>query len=121
MMNKKKIKKAAKAYDKKQQKICKKLEEERECPETIIFSVVYKCADAAFEDGINWFLDNLWHDVSEKPIEEKRLIVELKNGAYIYAYRLGNSYFILNRLGDEDEAIGIACSTRWFYINDLIK
>ena len=119
-MNKKKIKKAAKEYDRKQQKICKKLAEEKDS-ETVLFSVVYKCADAAFEDGINWFLDNLWHSVNETPLEEEKLIVELKNKSYCYAYRKGNSYFIINRLGTEEETISINSTTRWFYVNDLIK
>lgn len=39
----------------------------------------------AFEAGIEWFLDNLWHDVSEEPKRDGRIFVEkIFNGKKLY-------------------------------------
>lgn len=119
-MNKKKIKKAAKAYDIEQQKIMKELEEKIKS-KSVLCTVVSKNPGAAFEDGINWFLDHLWHDVNEEPIEGEKLIVEREDKIYFYGYRQNNYYLIINAIGVAKEAIRVDSTTRWFYINDLIK
>ena len=71
----------------------------------------------AFKAGINWFLDNLWHDASEEPEVGRRVIVMLKN-------REGQDKFYIS---DRDpmfnwqEEVKVCGFIRWFYADDLLK
>lgn len=63
-----------------------------------------------FKAGINWFLDNLWHDASEVP-EAKAILIEYKDGYHFTA--------------DEDSveiiSLDMGDIARWLYIEDLMK
>lgn len=85
MIDKKKIGKAAKKYAKEKEKICKKIAEKYKSA-TSIGNWVTVNPDAAFEDGIDWFLKNLWHPASEKPAIKQgeccvTCLVKFKNGS----------------------------------------
>lgn len=68
----------------------------------------------SFEAGINWFLDNLWHDASEEPKYYRPLLYEHRSGRYfVFANQM--SYCSWR---DRREIHGI---TRWLYIDDLLK
>lgn len=69
-----------------------------------------------FEAGIDWFLDNLWHDASEEPKENHDILIEALNGTYTeYAAYRHNSAQLWSEFVDRSR------TTRWFYINDLLK
>lgn len=77
----------------------------------------------AFEEGINWFLDNLWHDASEEPeIPNEETYV-----ACLVKYKNKSTELCIYWLTD-----GWTCNTMchrafmenfdsWLYINDLLK
>ena len=128
MIDKKKIKKAASAYEKKTQIECKKLNEKLN--RGYEFSVTYKSADAAFIDGANWaiqeFLKDLWHPFNEVPTRKSSNIL-----LFFESYSTGteddyDEYFELayTREGFTQETWkefvnegGIP--SKWLYINDL--
>ena len=74
----------------------------------------------AFEAGINWFLDNLWHDVSEVPKQDigkiTFLVVEFNDRDY-------KRYQIVRLLydGGYDDIIYMNKVKRWLYLDDLLK
>ena len=114
MIDKKKIKKAASAYEKKTQIECKKLNEKLNSGNE--FSVTYKSADAAFIDGANWaiqeFLKDLWHPTGEKP----------KKGC-VFLYKTIFNGYGLNQIIDGNEweyIIKYQKATQWLYIDDLL-
>ena len=72
----------------------------------------------AFRSGINWFLDNLWHDASEEPKENIDILVEylydndrkfVKLGFHKPSFYPWQQKIINERI------------TRWLYIDDLRK
>lgn len=66
----------------------------------------------AFEQGVNWaideFLKDLWHPISEEPKESIFMLSEYEKGKY-YA-----NYFDKNRRGWSDKRL-----IRWLNIDDL--
>ena len=76
----------------------------------------------AFKAGINWFLDNLWHDASEEPKEDRLVLTDtqsIANKGHIcwQAVKLTPNGFIHN-WSNYAKATKI---TRWLYIEDLLK
>lgn len=77
----------------------------------------YEQAEIAFKSGINWFLDNLWHDASEEPKENVDILYEYwfdnsKKFCRMDIHKPSYSWqekIINNRI------------TRWLYIDDLMK
>lgn len=64
----------------------------------------------AFRTGINWFLGNLWHLISEEPKEERELLVKTYND---------DEYHIVRNRDDWKELVRIYDITRLLYIEDL--
>lgn len=115
MIDEKKITKASKDF-------CKSLEAERkaiqqaELDKGAQFACTFIRPEVAFKAGINWFLDNLWHDASEEPKENHDILIESLNGTYTeYAAYRHNSAQLWSEFVDRSH------TTRWFYINDLLK
>lgn len=113
----KKIEEAAKGYAKEKEKICKKIAQKTFCGVAV-------SPDAAFKDGINWFLDNLWHDASEEPERDRDILLEYENGhpsdvRMRLPYQYENIY---NSLCEKywSAMVKIEKITRWFYIDDLL-
>lgn len=70
----------------------------------------------AFNEGINWLLDNLWHDASEEPKDNHDILIESLNGTYTeYAAYRHNSAQLWGDFVDRSH------TTRWLYIADLLK
>lgn len=71
----------------------------------------------AFEAGINWFLDNLWHDANEEPKRDGRIFVEKTyNGEKRYTDDNRETLYSSWQYKVSRENI-----TRWLYIEDLLK
>lgn len=83
-----------------------------------------------YHAGINWFLDNLWHDGEEVPTEKNKNVLR-----YFESYSVGerecdyDEYYELCNTGEDGFNentwmifcdIGGWCS-KWLYIEDLIK
>lgn len=78
----------------------------------------YELVETAFKAGINYFLNNLWHDASEEPKESVDILYEYwfdnskkfcridKHKPFYYSWQ---EKIINNRI------------TRWLYIDDLMK
>lgn len=76
--------------------------------------IIINCgARIGFEAGINWFLDNLWHDASEEPPYYKKVLVDFKHKCP----RLES----FNGLCDYDRMCKALEITRWLDIADLLK
>lgn len=78
-----------------------------------------------FNTGINWFLDNLWHDASEEPERDRDILLEYENGHPSDA-RMRLPYQYENIYSDLCEKywsvmVKIEKITRWLYIDDLLK
>lgn len=70
----------------------------------------------AFNEGINWFLDNLWHPASEEPKDNYDILIESLNGICTeYAAYRHNSAQLWSDFVDRSH------TTRWLYIADLLK
>lgn len=73
----------------------------------------------AFEAGINWFLGNLWHDVSEIPERNNDVCLEM------IGYEQIKFYGVIGSGQVASEAWVGFCKdskiTRWLYIDDLLK
>ena len=95
----------------------KKIEEAAEEYSDCAFEDQAALAKVSFKAGINWLLDNLWHDASEEPEVGRRVIVMLKN-------REGQDKFYIS---DRDpmfnwqEEVKVCGFIRWFYADDLLK
>lgn len=79
-------------------------------------------AEEGFKAGINWFLDNLWHDASEEPKEDRLVLTDtqsIANKGHIcwQAVKLTPNGFIHN-WSNYAKATKI---TRWLYLEDLQK
>lgn len=72
----------------------------------------------AFADGANWYINSVWHDVSEQPKDRNaQCLVEVKSG--------GSSFFLLSQFyhsGGFSFMNGISNiqPKRWAYTKDLI-
>lgn len=72
----------------------------------------------AFNEGINWFLDNLWHPASEEPRKDVSIIVETHNDKNMF-------YYAWNRWQDNfypswTDAVLCSRVSRWLYVDDLL-
>lgn len=106
-MNKKQIKEAAEKYMLEQFYSKGKAEYPIECGE-----IDRQCQND-FIAGINWFLDNLWHDASEEPKLGKRVLVKINGNLSLF-----NSGFVVERIRNFEDCYGIES---WLYIDDLLK
>lgn len=74
----------------------------------------------AFETGIDWFLDSLWHDASEEPERNKDVCLEM------IGYEQNKFYGVIDSSQVDSEDWDEFCKgdqeiIRWFYIDDLVK
>lgn len=81
-------------------------------------------AEMSFHKGINWFLDNLWHDASEEPERDRDILLEYENGhpsdvRMRLPYQYENIY---SSLCEKywSAMVKIEKITRWLYIDDLL-
>ena len=75
---------------------------------------------AGFIAGINWFLDNLWHDASEEPKRDTENITFLVVECNDRSYRRFQIVKLLYDGGYEDIVYMLEV-TRWLYLDDLLK
>ena len=111
MIDDKKIDEASEKYAKEIEKTCKKLAKKYKSA-TSLCNWVTVNPEAAFQDGINWFLKNLWHPVEEKPQKEK-----------VFLYQSSCYGFGLEQISDTkdwDYIIKYQKAIQWLYINDLL-
>lgn len=75
----------------------------------------YEQAEIAFKAGINWFLDNLWHDASEEPKDKSAILFRYTGSMCKFAS--------LDEVDADDwkQAVKELSITRWLYIDDLLK
>lgn len=79
----------------------------------------YEQAEIAFKAGINWFLDNLWHDASEEPKDREKEILYISNINFIGM--LCSKYLRMYRKESWKDIVSCFDITRWLYIEDLLK
>lgn len=116
MIDVKKIEDAAKKYAKEKEKICKELAEKYKSA-TSIGNWVTVNPDAAFKDGIDWFLKNLWHPASEEPKKFAEVLAEAKLTESINTYL---SFKRNDALFKNWAAYSSGANiTRWLYVDDL--
>lgn len=72
-----------------------------------------KYGQYAFLDGIDWFVNNLWHDGKEEPLKNKPLLVLYKKDGITY-----QSTYSLHE-GESWSEFNISI-TKWCYIEDLL-
>ena len=117
-MDDKKTDEAAKKYAKEKEKICKELAEKHKSAISLCNWVTVN-PDAAFKDGIDWLLNNLWHPANEIPCEGKYIVVEYNIAGtfkdYISFKRLEG--FIGYDWIPYSKSARVA---RWLYIEDLL-
>ncbi len=124
MIDVKKIEDAAKKYAKEKEKICKELAEKYKSA-TSIGNWVTVNPDAAFEDGIDWFLKNLWHPASEMPDKNRiclvRVVYHPNHGMFQDEERIEQSSFHDFGWYDYDfKYIGTNYDIiSWLYVDDL--
>ena len=81
----------------------------------------------AFEEGINWFLDNLWHGFDEVPRNDYSQVVLIGGNNQALPTILDMNDLMDNSEGEGDyECLwkGIVKThhiKKWFYIEDLLK
>lgn len=76
----------------------------------------------AFKAGIDWFLDNLWHDASEEPEQDKVTLIQLKDdGSWHTAIFVGIEFRIIDMNQDDEYLLFTDDVTRWLYVDDLLK
>lgn len=68
----------------------------------------------AFLDGIDWFVNNLWHSSKEEPLQNKPLLVLYKKDGITYHSTYSN------REAEELNKFKNICITQWCYIEDLL-
>lgn len=73
---------------------------------------------AGFKSGINWFLDNLWHDASEEP-KDKSAILFRYTGSMCKMCKWAS----LNEVYADswEQTVKELSITRWLYIDDFLK
>ena len=126
MIDRKKIKKAASAYEKKTQIECKKLNEKLNRGNG--FSVTYKSADAAFIDGAKWaireFSKGLTHSATEIPRNDNgKILAFSKVNRNIKLYDMNDSLdeTICDTYKEMwENEIKTYSFTDWVFIEDLI-
>lgn len=68
----------------------------------------------AFLDGIDWFVNNLWHDDKEEPLKNKPLLVLYKKDGITYQ----STCSLLE--GESWSEFNISI-TKWCYIEDILE
>ena len=72
-----------------------------------------------FKEGSDWYRNNVWHDINEKPEERKELLVYKKRDCddsfYTALYSSGNDTVFIN-----GRWCKLSTMTRWAYIEDLV-
>lgn len=118
MIDNKKIKEAAKAYEKNVQEEVKTLHNKLSAHEKGL-SITYKSADACFIDGALWaigqFLKDLWHDIKEEPRKGKWIVTRYLNDDNDYVYEVDLNTSIMSW----EEYTRKYRITQWLYIEDL--
>ena len=111
MIDNKKIVEASEKYAKEMEETCKELAEKYKSA-TSLCNWVTVNPEAAFQDGINWFLKNLWHPASEIPEIGRVIIMEnhYSDGRIEFPSHMRKSTFH-NPIDGETQ--------KWFYIGDL--
>lgn len=66
--------------------------------------------EAAFVAGADWRINSAWHDASEKPKNNKILIVLDHN----------NRPWVIARIYQWEHTVEVFCVKKWAYIEDLI-
>lgn len=110
IIDSKKIMEASEKYAKEMEETCKKLAKKYKSS-TSLCNWVTVNPEAAFKDGINWFLKNLWHPVSEEPKK-----------ARVFLYKTMFEGYGLNKVIDGNEwkyIIKYQKATQWLYLDDL--
>ena len=82
--------------------------------------MILEKAKESFKAGINWFLDNLWHDASEEPKRDTENITFLVVECNDRSYRRFQIVKLLYDGGYEDIVYMLEV-TRWLYLDDLLK
>lgn len=90
--------------------------------EDILRHNIGKAYIEGFHAGINWFLDNLWHDASEEPKEGMLVLTDtqsIANKGHVcwQAVKLNPNGFIRNW----SNYVKATKITRWLYVDDLLK
>lgn len=109
MIDDKKIVEASEKYAKEMEETCKELAEKYKSA-TSLCNWVTVNPEAAFQDGINWFLKNLWHPAIEKPRRNTIYLAQIGNCAF-------DTFFDSKNWENFSKGNYI---TRWLYINDLL-
>lgn len=72
-----------------------------------------------FKEGSDWYRNNVWHDINEKPEERKELLVYKKRDSddsfYTALYSSDNDTVFIN-----GRWYKLSTMTRWAYIEDLV-
>ena len=72
-----------------------------------------------FKEGSDWYRNNVWHDINEKPEERKELLVYKKRDCddsfYTALYSSDNDTVFIN-----GRWYKLSTMTRWAYIEDLV-
>lgn len=117
MIDDKKIVEASEKYAKEMEETCKELAEKYKSATSLCNWVTIN-PEAAFQDGINWFLKNLWHPASEEPREFAEVLAEVKITESIKTYI---SFKRNDALFKNWDAYSSGANiTRWLYIDDLL-
>ena len=82
--------------------------------------------ETAFKDGfklgINWFLDNIKHNHSEKPKAGEEVFIQLyEDGSWHSAIFNGYDFDIEDMNKENKYSVQLIEITRWLYIDDLLK
>lgn len=70
----------------------------------------------AFRDGVDWFKNALWHDASEEPTRDEKIIVQYEDWGGDIDYDLDIHYPIYSWKHKVEE-INV---TKWCYLADLL-
>ena len=111
MIDNKKIVEASKKYAKEMEETCKKLAKKYKSA-TSLCNLVTVNPEAAFQDGINWFLKNLWHSVSEEPEKFRKILYT--GGSIDTTY---TTMLIINN--SWNTKVHLLKIKKWCYIDDL--
>ena len=113
IIDSKKIVEASEKYAKEMEETCKKLAKKYKSS-TSLCNWVTVNPEAAFQDGINWFLKNLWHPVSEEPEKFRKI---LYTGDSINT--TDTTMLIVNN--SWNTTVHLLKIKKWCYIDDLFS
>lgn len=73
----------------------------------------------AYVRGMNWYRNNTWHDINEKPEEHRELLIykvrDCGNSFYTALYSSANDTVFINGQWHK-----LSTMTKWAYVEDLI-